>query len=527
MTNDKHLMWGWLVLCCLVAWVATSDVVSAQEVAESFQCPECNVIVVSMTNLRADHMGIYGYGRDTTPHLDQFGAQAILFKNAFSVASWTLPVAMSLFTSQYPLTHQVMTRTPPDPAFAGVMKTSLPESSPTLVDLLHQYGYHSASMNSGMDYVPSRGLTNRFEHVRSFMFDAQRVWGEYGSYYNVIPAAIAWLQEHHKKKFFLHIQGYDVHCPFAYPFKNARFDGDYPGRLDDTQCYWTFEKAAPITVKTAKGLRKVYSVKTSANELKKEPVRSEQWIKQQNRGIINDSGQGLWRIGPRDIEHMIALYDGEIYNSDQLLGQLLESVKRLGLMNNTIIIFLSEHGDMFGKHGRFMRGGPLRGTFYEDVLHVPLIIYHPHVKARQINSLVSLVDIFPTILDFLGIAIPEGLKGKSLMPTLEGNPIRDRVFAGAVFTPEPNNTLFSYSTMVTSVREEEWKLIQEILVRNSGVERYWELYNLKNDPQELDNVALNFPEKLKTLQGDLSRWLREELGVDENIMINILMKGKK
>jgi arylsulfatase A-like enzyme len=267
-------------------------------------------------------------------------------------------------------------------------------------------------------------------------------------------------------------------------------------------------------------------VKTVPNRRKEESgVPAPRWVRRQ--GTAAPADEDTRRLNPRDIEHLIAMYDGEIYESDRLLGQFFETVERLGLMENTIIVFLSEHGDMFGKHGRFMRGGPLRGTYYDDVLHVPLIIYHPHLPARQVTAMASLLDVMPTILDFLGITVPRRVKGQSLIPVIDGRPGRDRVFSGAIFTPEFHNTFFRHSTIVTSVREEEWKLIQEILVGDGGTERYWELYNLRDDPEELYNVALNFPEKLKVLQGNISRWLNEELGIDENAVIDILKKGKK
>ena len=77
---------------------------------ENFRCKDCNVLFISLTNTRADHLGLYGYHRSTSPHLDSFSKNSVVFENAFSVASWTLPTAISLYTSTYPFTHNVMMR---------------------------------------------------------------------------------------------------------------------------------------------------------------------------------------------------------------------------------------------------------------------------------------------------------------------------------------------------------------------------------------------------------------------------------
>ncbi len=154
---------------------------------------------------------------------------------------------------------------------------------------------------------------------------------------------------------------------------------------------WTFDRSEPI-VKDGKTYYQVYSPETS--------------------------GRASILLSEEDVNHLIALYDESIALSDKLFGSFIEEIKKLGLEDKTIIIFTSEHGDMFGKDGRFMRGGPLRGTFYDDVLHIPLMIKQPKLKPARLDGLVEHIDIMPTLLDFLEIKKKFSFQGMKI-PTYD------------------------------------------------------------------------------------------------------------
>ncbi len=449
-----------------------------------YECKNCNVIIISVTNLRQDHVGIYGYKRNTTPNIDNYFEDGIIFENAFSHASWTLPAGISLFTSLYPYTHGVMVRKD---------NVKLNRSILTLVDILKSKGYITAAFTGGFDYSKKYGLIDRFDIS---VVKINREGGlikhhRYGSFEKTIPAAISWLKKNKNKKFFLFVQGFDVHCPFTPPPPYDKlFDPDYKGNVDYSTCLWTFDKTEAFKI----GNKTYYTVKTyNISE------KGEFYVFEVN-------------LSERDIQHMIALYDGEIKYADKLIGKLLKYLKASGLEKNTIIILLSEHGDMFGKHGRFMRGGPLRGTLYDDVIHIPLLLKHPKLKSKKINELVQMIDVAPTLLDFLGIEKPKNFEGKSLIPLImEGKKINDFVFAGAKYEPSPNNLFFHYSSRVEAIRNKKWKLIREILFYNSSYsQETYELYNLKKDPEELNNIyaTSEYPRKIMELNLKLflKRW---------------------
>lgn len=422
-----------------------------------------------------------GYFRPTTPNLDALAKESLVFDNAFSSASWTLPESMTLYSGLYPFQHGVMNR------YNG---ETLVKDTPTLIDLLNNAGYQTAAVTGGFDYDPKYGLTNRFSHLEK-CFGGEggtptTISGddEYGEFPCVVPKALRWLKEKRvsSSPFFLHIQGHDVHCPFFTGKGGKTYDKDYKGTVDFSGCLWTFDKTRPI-IKDGKTYYQVYSEITGTDK----------------KILLEED----------DITHLIALYDESIANADKHVGFFLDEVKRMGLLDNTIIIFTSEHGDIFGKYGRFMRGGPLRGTFYDDVLHVPLFIRHPRLPAQRFNGLVSHVDVSPTLLSFLGLPPLPKVSGKSLLPMISDNKeVNDEIFAGSEFNPNANNTYFSQRTRIEAVRNKEWKLLKETFYESSESAKpreVVELYDLVNDKEELKNVADN--KTFKQIRTDLEKTL--------------------
>ena len=460
----------------LLGWI--SCMAATPTTAETADDGGYNLILISATNTRADHLGTYGYFRATSPELDQFARRSIVFRNAFTHASWTLPVAVSLFTSQYPFAHKLMNREE---------NPVLPSNVPTLIDALNSAGYLTAAFVGDRDYSPKHGHTSRFRSVYDSVKDGiAQDWKSYGVFGKTLPAAREWLRAHHTNKFCLLVQGYDTHCPFAIPTPNPMFDPNYRGSIDFTKCYWTFEPTRPIGKRSPTGeYQNVYVLKTKPN---------------------GDEDFDVM-FYPEDVKHMIALYDGEIHNVDRMLGDFFHEIDQLGLSKNTIIVFYSDHGDMFGKHGRFMRGGPLRGTFYDDVLRIPLIVYHPKLKPQSVDGLVQVIDLAPTLLDWLKLPTPDTFVGKSALPLLRGEPINRYTFAGSSFTPANANPFFKYPSVIMAARDLDQKMIVERVVYPTGPKDTVEFYNLKQDPEELTNRASQQPDRVNQLRGELNQWL--------------------
>jgi arylsulfatase A-like enzyme len=169
---------------------------------------------------------------------------------------------------------------------------------------------------------------------------------------------------------------------------------------------------------------------------------------------------------PRDIYHLNALYDSNLNDVDSSLGNLFNYLNSSGLLNNTVIILTSDHGEEFGEHGF------LHEQLYDVDLHVPLLIYVPGAKPKIIYDQVGGIDVMPTVLSILGIQKPASIDGQNLQFLMKNPDATDT-----------NQTLFLEFTNQNAVRTPQWKLIQ----RTNGTISY-EFYNLIRDSGETQNL---------------------------------------
>lgn len=163
----------------------------------------------------------------------------------------------------------------------------------------------------------------------------------------------------------------------------------------------------------------------------------------------------------------------------------------------------------------------LEGTLYDDVAHVPLMIKIPSQKGTVIDGLVEMIDVMPTLLQILGLSQPKQTQGKSLIPLIKGDKadVKKYVFAGSKFSLQkdrPSWLVYPFQSISESVRSKEWKLIHEITYDEQGKleEETYELYDLKNDLDELRNIALDQPDKTAQLKGILQNWKATAGGYD-------------
>ncbi len=457
-------------------------------------CPECNVIIVSLTTLRKDHIGLYGYEKPTTPNIDSFFKNSLRFTNSLAPSAWTIPDAVSLFTSLFPYTHGIAVREPPSVPLLYNKKVI------TLAQILSEDGYRTAAFTGGGDYNSrlsglDRGFDFYLDEVNypDFNIAADNSLGAASLYYaplrSFVGLSAQWLSENADKKFFLFVQGYDTHCPYVphEPFA-SRFTAGLKSGLDYQTCYTTFENTDPVHENG-----KVYWDVQAA----------------QHGGLREDI-----RISEDDVQYMTALYDSRIAEADYYLGALFRKIQALGLEKNTIIILLSEHGEMLGENGWFMRGGSTRGTSYEPALNFPLLIKHPHVaETTVIDDLVQTVDIMPTILTMLGISDPQKdlREGSTLSFSVFGDkPTNDYAYAASMFLPSVANRFFKAPSAAEAIRDREWKLIKSTVFKKTGLTPdsvSYELYNIKEDPYEKKDVSASEPQRAGDLKEKLEVWL--------------------
>jgi arylsulfatase A-like enzyme len=187
-----------------------------------------------------------------------------------------------------------------------------------------------------------------------------------------------------------------------------------------------------------------------------------------------------WPITTRGTESLKQKYDGEIHFEDGYIGQILDAVKAAGLDGNTLVVVVSDHGEAFGVHRfagekMFFHGQ----TLYDELLRIPLVIRGPGIAPdRKVDSVVQLIDVAPTILDALGIAVPPSFMGRSLVPALRGKELPPRA-AYAELIPYPN---WKHEARAMVSADGKWKLFDRVSDNQS------ELYDLAADPEERDDV---------------------------------------
>lgn len=342
-------------------WLAVTGAVLAGErvVAEEGSRP--NVFLFNIDMLRADHLGVYGYERDTSPELDRIAREGVWFSAARAHAPWTYPSVVSLLSGVYPTSHGATYSELKD---EYVTTTVSPELE-TIATMLKRAGYTTAGFITNPLLKKSSGLNRGFdvfedEFVRSWKRWSGTPWStEAMNAENVHRTVLAWLDQKPRVPLFMYVHYIDVHGPYLEP----RAWGQPAGTV-------------------------------SSEDAEKARLTGE----------------------PRQLA--IDVYDGEIRRLDGLIGQFLSDLESRGLLEDAIVIVTADHGEEFGDHGGFGHGH----TLYEEMLHVPLIVMRtgsmPHT--RKIDSPVGHVDLLPTIAELAGAEVPSGAVGRSLVPLLRG-----------------------------------------------------------------------------------------------------------
>lgn len=430
-----------------------------------YRRPGCNVILISLDTLRADRLGCYGYEKNTSPAIDRFAEKALLFENSFSNASWTLPSHMSLMTSMYPKQHGVRDQ-----------DSRLSRDKKTLAEALRDEGYRTAAFTAGYLVSAVFGFDRGFE-VYMEEYNTKKENPDHGwRLKHVAKNLMFWLEENKDEKFFLFVHCYDTHEPFIAHTYMEKFEEDYDGRLDFLNNRAAFN-ASPEYKKYKEYVEGYFNINIFYRE------------------IIN---KGRIEMREPDIGHIRALYDNEVRYVDYYFGKLMDELTSMGLMDNTVIIVWSDHGQELLERGRIQHGGSL----HDEIIGVPLIVYIPGMDGGRTAALAQGIDIAPTILDILGIQSPPGFMGVPLLSTKRGN----------------NPFVAAQQKRVNALRTGEYKL----LVHNKTKD-VW-LFDLGKDPGEMNNIAAGHPELVNDLKAALFNEL-DLVDLDEDMIRKLKSLG--
>lgn len=421
-------------------------------------CEDCNVVIITIDALRPDHMGCYGYFRNTTPNIDRIAAESIVFENDFSQSSYTLPSQMSLFTSLYPSSHRITTP----------FGEALDQDFTTLPEVLNLNGYKTVWVGPLDDYSLdlNRGFERGFE---SFIWPVDDILEENET---------IWITENKNEKFFIFIHHYGAHAPYTPEnssiliFANSTNDriiNSYDELFGNMINRVYSEPSIVFKEEFIEENLDVFSNYTLLEELFVTMCGNYSNVyKTCSESLMDVFWENIDLNNESDINYVRLLYDAEIYEVDLFLKELVDLLERENLMEKTILVITADHGEEFMEHGNIDHGKSL----YDEVIHVPLIIWIPGFGGVRINSLVQNIDLMPTILSLVGINIPDQVQGKNLLPLFTGK------------NDSLNDHVFSELGYLTSIRSEKWKFITHPTRGNA-------LFDLENDPNEQENLVEN------------------------------------
>ncbi len=427
-----------------------------------------NVVLISVCSIRADHTSLYGYARDTTPNLRAFSRDAVVFDTAISQWPKTTPAFATLMSAKYGHTTGVMRITP---------NQVLGDENETLAEVLASHGYATAAFVSTMAVFRANILQGFAEQKELWQ---ELLAGQWGAPSN---AALAWLEQRDPKRpFFLWVHYNNAHYPLH--------GGGAPPETFVGDDYYNPD----MTVRLHTDPRMRLALEVPADHPGRDQI------------LMADMG-GLhhklirWNEVPRErvaqLAYYVARYDAGVLGADLAIGRLLDGLRAQGLLDDTVVAFVGDHGESLGDQNYFFEHGRFP---YDSTARVPLFIRFPNGQhARHVELPVASFALAPTLLDAVGSAPPKDWESHSLMPVIE------RRAAPPAYVFSESGYQRDYTL---AVRDSRWKLIwvpNEIDRRlQRGVE--YELYDYRADPCEQNNVADAHPEVVAELRGVLQGW---------------------
>jgi len=428
-----------------------------------------NIIILSVDTLRQDVLGCYGSRAGLTPAIDGLAEDGIVFENAFSPSPWTLPAFGTLFTGLYPGVHGGGKILPHEE-----MEDARPVSGKLtyLAEILSGAGYDTVAFYTNSWLSPHQNMDHGFEtYVRLDVEDLapQNIFLPSRAFlylYRTIRKDLRppgfqlngpqqeWISFYHDGPFFLWVHFLDPHLPYKLHPELENFYKGLSGSEKDL--------SENTNIKELAGLKK-----------SSRPRRA-----------------GLYR-----------LYEGEVKYTDLRLAKLIKLLKKSGLYEDSLIIFLSDHGEEFWDHDGFEHGH----THYNELVRVPLIIKLPGNRhaGKRIDANTGIVDIAPTVVDHAGIDYRGTMQGTSLMPLIAGQ------------MEKTESAYFSQFMLYGPDKQAVINGRRKLVLRKGKPLLY---FDLDNDPHEKNNLLKTDPERAKPLFEKYKSWSQSCREIKEDLV---------
>jgi arylsulfatase A-like enzyme len=399
-----------------------------------------SIILISVDTLRNDHLHCNGYPKETSPNIDLFAQDSLVFENCYSHAPETIMSFASIMSGFLPHESKVE------------KAKKLPPQMTTIAEILKSNGYKTAAVVSNFILRKVLGFNQGFMLYDDTMNDYEvvRKWPERIAK-NTTDRSIEILRKIYKEKFFMWIHYQDPHGPYTPP--------------DHQETLFRDSNQKPKTINVNQGLS--------------------------GRGGI-PSYQYLGSTN--DMYDYIARYNGEIRYTDSHLARLFKTLKELGLYDNALIIFTSDHGEGMGEHDYYFAHGDY---LYNHQLHVPLILKYGNTLKGRISNYVQHIDIVPTILNIAGIKPELPYRGFDLIKQQK----KTRIILSEMKSPYVEDR-YKYSVLINGQ-----KMIYTLLNKR------FELFDLVSDPKEKkDLIHMAKHQKLyKNLKKQMFRLTNEDI----------------
>jgi arylsulfatase A-like enzyme len=400
-----------------------------------------NVLLISLDTLRSDRLQPYGYRRPTSPNLAAIADRGVLFEQARAQAPQTAPSHASLFTSSYPGVHRVINVHGPTPQMF-----ELPAGLTTMAELLSGNGFQTGGFVSGGNLTRRMGMDRGFDVWDEQLTDIE----------DRIDRCLEWMLAPDRGRFFAFLHSYQVHAPYLPPqeFYEEFCDPAYTGRLRDRTDRYL---AMPAKQAWEAAAGPVY------------------W-------------EGMLEYDEQDVRFLSDLYDAEVRYVDSQVRRLWEVMASGGLLQNTIVIFLSDHGEEFMDHGKYQHD-----QVFDELLHVPLIVRFPAQLENagfkgRVGELVELVDVAPTVAELLGVSAANvEWSGRSLVELMKS--VADKPHVAFSSSERPSFSELHIDPGPKIHRTVTWRGWKYIHIWQVDIDHTWEyLFNTAKDPREKRNL---------------------------------------